>query len=242
MLNYSFTISYDGSCFSGWQIQPDRRTVQGEIEKCLTQLFDIPVTITGAGRTDAGVHAMAQVANTKLPDRFECEDLRYRMNRMLAADIAIKGISVVADGFSARFSAKSKVYEYRIIFSKEPIARNFTLQLDYKPDIVKLNELAGCILGIHDFSPFAVKKSIPDNPKCEIFGAVWSEREGLFQFSIEGNRFLHQMVRALVGAMIDCERGRFPDKIFAEMIDIGEKLAAFKVAPPHALFMHEVKY
>ena len=242
MPNWKLTISYDGTNYHGWQVQPDESTVQGTIQDMLGLLFDRPIKITGASRTDAGVHALGQVANVDLPDKFETADLKFRLNRMLPGDIAIKKIKKVADDFSARFSAKGKLYEYKIIDHKDPLLRDFALNIERELDFEKLNGLASHIIGRHDFSAFSIKKSIPDNAFCEIFAAEWKKTDEIVVFSVRGNRFLHEMIRALVGAMLDCERGRFEPSGFADMIDSGRRQFDYKVADPRGLFLVELFY
>ncbi|HHS49975.1 MAG TPA: tRNA pseudouridine(38-40) synthase TruA [candidate division Zixibacteria bacterium] len=241
MPNFKLTISYDGTDFCGWQVQPKDRTVQGEIEACLGRLYDREISITGAGRTDAGVHAIGQVASVTLPDKFDNHDLMYRMNSILPDDVAITSLERVADDFSARFSAVGKIYEYSIVRRKTPRLRNFALLAEHEFDMSRLHETAEAIIGVHDFSAFAVKKSLPENPTCNIFSARWREGD-ILRFTVEGNRFLHQMIRGLVGAMLDCSRGKFSAFQFAELLQSGERSVPFAVSPPHGLCLIEVKY
>ncbi|MCD6501486.1 tRNA pseudouridine(38-40) synthase TruA [bacterium] len=242
MPNWKFTISYDGTNYHGWQVQPDEPTVQGTIQDKLSLLFDRNVKIVGASRTDAGVHAKGQVASVELPDKFTPEELRYRLDKMLPADIAIKKIEPAADDFSARFSAVEKLYEFRIIDHKEPRERNFASTIERELDMDILNSLSSIIIGKHDFSAFTIKRDTPDNPICEISAARWDKTRELTRFTIRGNRFLHKMVRALVGAMLDCERGRFSKNNFASMIERGQRLFDYRIAGPQGLWLIEVYY
>ena len=242
MPNWKMIISYDGSEYHGWQVQPGVRTVQGELNYVLKKLFDMPVRTVGASRTDAGVHALMQVANVELPDRFEVEDLRRRMNLMLPDDVAVGRIEKVADDFSARYSAIGKRYEYRIIFSKDPHRRNGALLLHRLPDIDILNRTAGYLIGEHDFTAFAKLQSIPENPACKIAEARWVQLVDGLNFVIEGNRFLHQMVRSLVGAMLDCARGRFSPEQFKDMVESGKRIYDYKVVGAKGLWLVEVIY
>ena len=242
MPNWKLTIAYDGTNYHGWQIQPDVRTVQGELNRRLRELFAMEIQTVGASRTDAGVHSIGQVMSVELPERFSCDDLERRLNLMLPNDISIRNIEIVPDGFSARYSAAGKRYEYRIIFEKDPHLRHAALWLHNKPNLKVLNDLAKYVLGEHDFSAFARLQSLPESPICKISRTEWVESERGTDFVIEGNRFLHTMVRSLVGAMLDCERGRFSPGQFAEMIETGERKYDYKVADAKGLWLVDVFY
>ncbi len=235
------TIAFDGTDFCGWQVQSGERTVQGEVQRVLSTISDKLVKVTGSSRTDSGVHAIGMVANAYLND-FTPDDLKYRLNSMLPGDIAIRKIERVAEDFHARYSASGKRYEYRIIFDKNPHRRNYALLLYKKPKIEILQRAARFIKGEHDFTAFARLKELPDTPNCRITRAEWFESEREFKFAIEGNRFLYTMVRSLVGAMLDCARGRFGIGQFSEMIESGARLHDYRVAPAHGLWLIEVFY
>jgi tRNA pseudouridine38-40 synthase len=239
-------ISFDGTAYNGWQIQPDCKTIQGEIEAALSRLFDQPIAVTGSSRTDTGVHALGMVAHTDVPPKFELNDLEYKLNAILPEDIAVRETTEVPEDFHARYSAKGKRYEYRIVFDKSPKERLGTHRInrpEYLPKVqMILDDLAERIVGIHDFSAFARKAEIPDSPKCEITLAKWQISDSGMVFAIEGNRFLHTMVRSLVGAMLDCIRGRFAQGQFGEMLVTGERKYGYEVAPGKGLWLVEVFY
>lgn len=235
-------ISFDGTNFFGWQIQPEFRTVQGEIEAAISSIFDRKVSVNGSSRTDTGVHALGMIAHADFPERYESEDLRYRLNAVLPLDIAIVEITPSPDDFHARFWAKGKRYEYRLVFEKIPHLRNYTHRIDRKPDIGALNALCRDIIGDHDFTAFARIKSVPDNPKCSIRRAEWFDNDYGMAFVIDGDRFLHTMVRSIVGAMLDCERGLFAPDQFAEMLETGIRKYNYAVAPGCGLWLVEVFY
>lgn len=239
-------ISFDGTDFSGWQVQPDERTVQGEIEKALSTLFDRSISITGSSRTDSGVHALGMVAHADISDKFKLPDLEYKLNAILPEDIAVRDLAIVDDDFHARYSATGKLYEYRIIFKKRPELRLYTHRFpepNFLP-VVKmvLDDLAGRIVGKHDFSAFARKADSEDNPECEITSAHWTIDEVGMTFAIEGNRFLWTMVRSLVGAMLDCINGKFSPGQFGQMLRTGERKYAYQVAPGKGLWLVQVYY
>lgn len=242
MPNFKITIAYKGTHFHGWQIQPSDRTVQGELNAQLRKLFDQEIKTIGASRTDAGVHALGQVASAVLPLKYDPEDLRNRLNDMLPDDISIVGIEPVQEEFSARYSARCKRYDYLVIFEKDPMKMDFALWIKSKPDIEILEKTAKLFLGKHDFSAFTRLESLPEDPRCEISEARWSERENGLTFSIVGDRFLHTMVRSIVGASLDCARGRFSIKDLEEMIDTGKRLYDYKVVEPKGLWLMQVYY
>jgi len=242
MPNFKITLSYLGTNFHGWQIQPEDRTVQGELNIRLRKLFGCEIRTVGASRTDARVHAVGQVASAVLPDKYEPEDLRHRLNDMLPDDIAIRKIEIVPDSFSARHSAKGKRYEYRILFEKDPHLSSTTLWIKSKPDLKTLTKTENLFLGTHDFSAFTRLESLPENSLCNIFSAKWLEHcDGLI-FSVRGDRFLHTMIRGIVGASIDCARGRFTIENLKEMIDNGKRLYDYKVVEAKGLWLMEVFY
>ena len=242
MQNWKLTIAYDGANFHGWQIQPKDRTVQGELNKVLRKLFGIEPKTVGASRTDVGVHALEQVASVILPEKFEPDNFRFRLNEMLPEDVSVKKIEPVEAIFSARFNAKGKRYEYRIIFEKEPHLRNSSLWLNKKLDLDLLNSISKTFPGEHDFSAFTQIRETPENPKCVVFRSEWLASENGITYCIEGNRFLYTMVRSVVGAQLDCARGRFSPEQLREMRDSGKRLYDYKVAGPKGLWLIEVFY
>jgi len=242
MQNFKFTIAYKGTKFHGWQIQPEDITVQGFLNQALGQLFNIKIKTTGASRTDTGVHAHRQIANCQLPHKYDSEDLTYRLNCLLPPDISIVQTEIVREDFSARFSATKKLYHYQLIHEKDPFNQEFASHIHFRPSIELLNDLSSMIQGKHNFSAFAKTESLPENPLCEIYNCRWEISEiGPF-FAIEGNRFLHNMVRCLVGAMLDCSLGRFSLEDFHEMLQSGEKKFRYKVAEAKGLHLMRIYY
>jgi len=240
--NWKLTIAYDGTEYHGWQVQPQQRTVQGELNDVLEKLFGKRIKTVGASRTDAGVHATGQVVSVKLPRKYETIELHRRMNLMLPDTIAVHKIEEAADDFSARYSARGKRYEYRITFEKNPHKRNTALWLMRRPDLDFLQRLSELISGEHNFTGFAKLQSVPEHPMCTIYNAQWLPTGNGTVFVIEGNRFLHTMVRSIVGAMLDCERGRFSTEQFAEMLESGKRKYEHKVANAKGLWLVEVFY
>ncbi len=204
------------------------------------------VRTTGASRTDRGVHALGQVVSFTADRRYEPVDLAGRLNKMLPPDVAVVAAGEVKDRFSARFDAKTKLYRYTITLWKDPFGVRFSWWLPQLAQIddagAKLAKLSTLILGEHNFAPFSIARDLPQNPRCRISFATWRTDGEKLVFEIEGNRFLHKMVRSLVGAMVDVVRGRIEEEGFREMLFSGERVCEYNTAPPQGLVLVEVKY
>ena len=243
MRNIKLKIEYDGTDFVGWQRQATGRSVQAEIESVLRTVTDEYVVITGAGRTDAGVHARGQVANFKIESTIATTDLRRALNGLLPADIVIHAVEEVDDHFSARYSARERTYRYFISSRLTAIERRFCWQLFYPLDMERLQEASGIIARTTDFQSFCRAKSGVDNYLCTINEAKWELLpSGVLVFVIKANRFLYGMVRALVGTMVDVGRGYLSVQEFKEIIEAKDRREAGMAAPPHGLFLEEVLY
>ena len=204
------TIQYDGSDFHGWQVQAKGRTVQGDIEDALSVIYpDEKITLIGAGRTDAGVHALGQAAHIKLPPKLPADELQQALNGNLNQDVRIDNVDEVNDDFHARFSATAREYEYRLIKQYSPVTRNYTTPLKWEIDNKLLKECAELLLGEHDFTSFCKTTAEVENKICTVISASWEETEEIHIFKIKANRFLQHMVRYLVGTMLDVSRGRY---------------------------------
>jgi len=236
MRNIKIVVEYDGTDFSGWQYQPDRRTVQGEIERAILHITGEDVRVKGSGRTDAGVHALAQVANFTLKSRIGLEKLRSGINALTGEDVYIQSIEEVSEEFDARFSAIERVYKYFIFPGYSPVRRRYAWEFDRPLDMEIMKMASSFFPGEKDFTRFATK----DSGKCTIFTSR-IDREGEFiVYTISGNRFLRRMVRGIVGTIVGAGMGKFsPEKIN----DIFEgRMRRPAVAPPRGLFLWEVKY
>ena len=246
---YILHISYDGTNYYGWQKQPDVPTIQGTLEKLLEKIFGGKAIKTiGASRTDRGVHSEMQVVSFIAPPKYEPKEIFKKLNKMLPDDIAVEGVRCTKEKFSARFDAREKLYRYKIIFQKNSFDIRYAwwLNFEHTCDEIfwkKLNLCASKIIGKHDFSAFSIKQDIPDNPICDIFSARWEKIFKMgFHFFIEGDRFLHKMVRSLVGAMIDVARGNIDENDFFKMLETGERTVEFRTAPPQGLTLVKVFY
>jgi tRNA pseudouridine38-40 synthase len=257
-MRYSIRLSYDGSAFCGWQIQNNAVSVQGTIESALSTLLGQAIQITGAGRTDTSVNAINYIAHFEIPAgmSFEPEQLRYKLNAMLPRQIVIHEICEVSDDFHARFDAQSREYCYFVHFVKDPFSEKFSYRMRYPLDINAMNEAAAYLIGEHDFSCFEKVGGNNTTSICTITQASWSTyrpnhvelmgapyTEGDYiVFRIRANRFLRNMVRAIVGSLIEVGRGKKQPSWIQELISSGSRSDAGQSVPGNALFFCRAEY
>ncbi len=201
--NIKLTIEYDGAAYAGWQIQADTRTVQGEITEAVRKITGCEVNLIGAGRTDAGVHALGQVSNFVIDHHLPPAKYREALNHYLDDDIVILQAKEVAADFHARYSARYKRYRYLIGRQRSAINRHLRWVRERSLDTTRLRRAAEVVMGEHDFSPFCVTASLKKDNLCTIEYSRWFDLGTLLVYEIRGNRFLHHMVRGLVGAMVN---------------------------------------
>jgi tRNA pseudouridine38-40 synthase len=240
-------LHYDGTRFAGWQRQPDQRTVQGVLEEALARLGIVPSTVIGAGRTDAGVHARGQAAGVRVTGRWTAHELRRALNAILSPDVWIAAAFEMRPEFHARFSAIARRYSYYIGTDDEaasPFRRSHEWQVVRPIDGAQLDVLARMLIGEHVFRAFAVRGTAPasDEHRCDVREAAWHVGPGQLRFDIEANRFLHHMVRFLVGTMIDIATGRRAPDTLARLLVAAENSDVSPPAPAHALFLEAVRY
>lgn len=240
-------LHYDGAGFSGWQRQPGERTVQGVLETAVARLCGEAVSIVGAGRTDAGVHARGQAAGLRVPDKWSAAALRKSMNAILPDDVWIAAAFEMRDEFHPRYSAVSRSYSYFVgtdDFASSPFRRTRELVWSKPLDLGRMSEAARAIEGEHCFRAFAVKGTAPerDTHRCTVTRAAWREREGGLAFDIQADRFLHHMVRFLVGTMLDIGQGRREVSVIGELLSQDDNSEVSAPAPAHALFLERVEY
>jgi tRNA pseudouridine38-40 synthase len=240
-------LHYDGAGFSGWQRQPDERTVQGELEAAVSRLCGTPIAIVGAGRTDTGVHARGQAAGLRVPEKWSALALRRSMNAILPDDIWIAAAFEMRDEFHPRYSAVSRSYSYYVgtdDLASSPFRRKRELVWKKPLDFGRLALSAQAVEGDHCFRAFAVKGTAPENDdhRCAVSRAAWREREGGVVFEIQANRFLHHMVRFLVGTMLDIAEGRRDVAVIGQLFAEDDNSNVSQPAPPHALFLERVDY
>lgn len=245
MQRYFIYLSYDGAAYHGWQLQPNGSSVEETIEKALSTLLRHDTDITGAGRTDAGVNASMMVAHFDAePERIaDCRQLAYRLNRMLPRDIAIEKIEPVGSDMHARFSATSRTYHYYIHTAKDPFLRHYSWETHYPLDFGLMDSAASYLLGKKDFKCFCKTGADVKTTICTVTDAHFERKsDHQYMFVITANRFLRNMVRAVVGTLIDVGRGRITLEDFRKTVDSGTRSDAGESVPGHALFLSNISY
>ena len=240
-------VQYDGAGFSGWQRQPAQRTVQGVIEEALERLCGAPVSALGSGRTDAGVHARGQAVGVIVPAKWESAQLRRAMNAVLPSDVWVAKAIEMRPEFHARYSAASRRYSYLIGTDDEansPFRRRFELSYTKPLERSALEQAASTLVGDHCFRAFAVQGTAPDTDthRCIVTKSEWSDRPGGLVYTVQANRFLHHMVRFLVGTMLDIASGRRPASDMASLLAATDNSDVSPPVAPHALFLEAVEY
>lgn len=243
MARYFIHLSYDGTNYHGWQVQPNGSSVQAELQRALSTLLRQPIEIVGAGRTDTGVHARKMVAHFDVEELLDLKQTAYRMNRILPRDIAVEKIEKVGDDMHARFSATSRTYHYYIHTHKDPFCRAYSCETHYDLDFDAMNEAARFLLTQDDFASFCKTGADVKTTICHVTHAQWHQTSPTtWYFEITANRFLRNMVRAVVGTLIDVGRHRIDLKDFKQILENKTRTAAGESMPGHALFLEDVSY
>ena len=245
MRNIKLVIEYDGSAFHGWQIQPGLKTIQGVMQERIEQITQGKINLIAAGRTDAGVHALGQVANFQTESTIELIALQRGLNSLLAPEIVIKGIEDVEEEFHARFSARSKQYEYHILNRSYPSAlqRPYVWFIPHQLDLAPMERCGSLFIGSHDFSSFRASGDESRHSIREVIRFEIERREGdLLVIVIEANAFLREMVRSIVGTLVDVGRGKTSFEEFEGIFQARDRRRAGMTAPAQGLFLVEVKY
>lgn len=242
MRNIKLILEYDGTNFVGWQSQTNGRNIQDEIIKVLGQVLQEPITLIGAGRTDSGVHARGQVANFKTSSMLGVSSILNALNGTLPEDIYVHSAEQVDDKFHARFDAKERTYRYYIALKPTSIGRQYQWYVKYDLDLNTMNRVAQQILGEHDFESFAKAEALVPHHRCTIFKSEWTKTSGMMIYEVRANRFLHGMVRALVGTMVDIGRGYIPLTQFQDIVAAKDRRKAGMAVPSSGLFLEEIKY
>jgi tRNA pseudouridine38-40 synthase len=236
-------IEYDGAGFRGWAAQPGLRTVQGELEAALATVLREPAQLTVAGRTDTGVHALGQVASF-LTEAVIQEDLARRLNGVGPDDIAVTSAAQVEDDFDARHSAKSRSYLYRVLArsAPSPFEQNRALWWPHRFDVDALNACAVALPGTHDFTAFTPTQTDHVHFNRNILAASWDRQGDLLTFRITADAFMRNMVRILVGTMLEAAGGRRTVDNFNQLLEGATRSDAGDTAPPHGLYLEKVSY
>ena len=245
MRNIKLTIEYDGTNYHGWQIQPGLRTIQGAMQERIEQITQREVNLIGAGRTDAGVHALGQVANFQTENAIDLIALQRGLNSLLSPDIVIKGIEEVEEEFHARFSARSKTYEYHILNGTYPsvFLKAYAWFIPHQLDLAPMERCGKLLIGSHDFSSFRASGDESRHSIREVIHFAIERRQGdLIVIRIEANAFLREMVRSIVGTLVDVGRGKTSLEEFEKIFEAKDRRQAGMTAPAQGLFLVEVKY
>jgi tRNA pseudouridine38-40 synthase len=245
MPNFKLTIEYDGTAYSGWQRQAEEPTVQAEIERALGRMTRSTITLTGAGRTDAGVHALGQVANFLSETRLTPEELLKGLNSLLPPDIAIRDCCRVPEDFHARFAAKSKRYQYRILnrAARAAVGRDYAWFIHRELDIGAMERAAGHLIGRQDFKAFESAGSPRAHTERHVMHASWTEgQDRRLTFRIEADGFLRGMVRNIVGTLVAVGLGKLPPQEMSAILASRDRRRAGATAPARGLFLVEVHY
>ncbi len=239
------TVQYDGSAFRGWQLQPDERTVQGELEAALSRLADRPIRVLASGRTDTGVHATGQVATADMPTAWTPSKLQRALNALLPGDAWIAGVEEVSDHFHPRYDALARTYTYEVGLRPEsasPFHRRWCWPLREELDRSLLEAAAAEIVGAHSFRAFSKSGQPERGERCTVSTARWEETALGVELSITADRYLHHMVRYLVGTMVDMARGHRPLADMARLLANDSSVTTSPPAPPQGLFLRSVRY
>ena len=248
--NLKLTLAYDGFDFAGWQVQPDRATIQGALAAAIEHLTGEKTLPQGSGRTDAGVHALAQVASVEIASPIPAANLRLALNDVLPAPIRILNVEEVADNFHARKSARAKTYCYRIYRNEicPPFLARYVYHHPYPLDEARIIAAAAIVAGEHDFTSFAAvdpeirKEGLPLDNVRTIYSSQWKREGEELVYTVRGNGFLHHMVRNLVGTFLMIGKGTLTPDDLRRILDLRDRSAAAATAPASGLYLVSVEY
>lgn len=252
-MRYFIQLSYDGTGYHGWQVQPNGVSVQEVLQKALSTLLRQPTEVTGAGRTDAGVHASMMVAHFDWPAAHEgegseeapldCTQLTYKLNRLLPPDVAVQAVRPVGSEMHARFSATRRTYHYYIHTRKDPFLRGYSWQVNVPLDFALMNEAAQVLLEYSDFTSFSKTGTDVKTNICQLTEARWEQlKPGEWRFTVSANRFLRNMVRAIVGTLVEVGRHRMTISQMRHAIEAKDRQRAGESVPGHALYLTNIEY
>ncbi len=244
MATIRLTIEYDGAPWHGWQVQAGRATVQQALEEALETVLRTRVPVTGSGRTDAGVHARGQVAHFRSESPVDARRLKVQLNGVLPPSVRILAVAVADDAFHARYDARRRRYHYHVSTEPRVLDRAWRVPVHASVDFACMNDAALALVGTHGFDAFCRTASETENRVCTVYRAAWESeaRHGDWRFVIEADRFLHGMVRAIVGTLLQVGRGRRPVTDIARILAAGDRREAGPAAPPEGLVLERVVY
>lgn len=243
LMRYFIYLSFDGTRYHGWQFQPKAISVQQRLNEALSTLLRRQTEVVGAGRTDAGVHARLMTAHFDISEVVDTEHLVYKLNRILPPDISVSHIRAVRPSAHARFDALSRTYRYYVYTRKSPFRRSYAVFLPFTPDYQRMNEAAAMLLEVSDFTSFSKLHTDARTNICRVSRAHWSQVEDdLWEFEITADRFLRNMVRAVVGTLMEVGRGRLTMDGLKDIIAKKDRCAAGDSMPGNGLFLYDVTY
>lgn len=237
-------LEYDGTAYAGWQRQPDQPTIQEAVETAITGVTERHVPVIGAGRTDAGVHALGQVASFRIDRIMTPREWTRALNAHLPDTIAVRSAALVPDTFHARYSAKGKLYEYRLVNreARPALDRQYCWHIHKPLNDAAMNQAAMALIGSHDFSSFQTQPTDNENPICRIEHLTVIRYGDTLRVEVYADRFLKQMVRSIVGTLVEVGLGKRPADSFTRILTARDRSAAGKTAPPQGLFLMRVDY
>ena len=242
MKNYKIIITYDGTNFSGWQIQKNSASIQQKITEAIEVILKEKISLIGSGRTDSGVHALGQTANFKTVNEINIYRFKHSLNSILPPEILISQVEEVGLDFHARYDAKKRTYLYLISQTRSPFYKNYLYFYPRKIDLQKLNMLCEFFLGEKDFTSFSKKNDEIENKTCKIYKAYWYKKGELIFFVIQANRFLHGMVRTIIGTLLNAQDQSDPATFINEIFKSHSRKEAFEAVPAKGLFLYKVEY
>ena len=243
-MNIKLTVEYDGTRYHGWQVQAKGETIQAVLERAISTFVGKSTRITGSGRTDAGVHALGQVVNFYSDEDLNLHKVRRGLNALTPEDITIKDVEIVPDSFDARRDGRSRIYEYHILNrpTPSPFFLNRAWHVHESLDLQPMREAMHCLEGEHDFSAFRAAGCDAAHPVRTVYRTSLEQQGELLVYTIEATAFLRHMVRNIVGTLVEVGRGVRSPQSFAELLKSRDRTKAGPTAPPHGLYLVEVKY
>lgn len=242
-MRYFLALSYSGKAYNGWQIQQNAPSVQQTLQEGLSTILRVPTEVVGAGRTDTGVHAAFYVAHFDVAEAIvEADAFCYHLNGVLPPDIAVHGLRRVKDGAHARFDAQLREYRYHISTAKNPFTVDRAWTIFHPLDLEAMNRAAVLLLAYEDFTSFSKRHSGNKTNRCKVSTARWEATPGGLVFTIAADRFLRNMVRAIVGTLVEVGRGKLDVDGFRRVIEGADRALAGTSAPPQGLFLNRVTY
>lgn len=241
-MRYFIELSYFGKAYHGWQVQPDSITVQEVLEKNLSKVLRSRIEIVGAGRTDSGVHARQMFAHFDFQEAIDAALLKYKLNSMIPKDVAILRIFQVNEDAHARFDAASRSYEYHIVQDKDPFSKDLAWYLKHGLDVDKMNKAASILLDYTNFKCFSKSRTDVRTYNCRIDYARWELENNKLVFHITADRFLRNMVRAIVGTLLEIGQNKYPVSHISKVIESEDRGKAGTSVPAHGLYLTRIEY